>query len=89
MLKVTPGELASMERLYPGISRSVRYFEARKRPRRPHCGSADTASVTVGLVGRSIHIAPATSKIKLLPNRPIRGNCFCNVCGRHFTGWVH
>ena len=89
MLKVLASELETLERQYPGISRTVRYFEEMVLPPCPRCGSTDTAKVTVGLVGRSINLAAATTKMKLLANGPTPGNCFCNACKEFFTAWVH
>ena len=85
VIKVKPEILASMEALHPGIALSVRYYEAAKLPSCPHCGAADAAIVTAGLVGRSIHLALATNKIKLLPNGPRPGNFYCNACGMFLT----
>ena len=41
--------------------------------------------VSAGLVGRSIHLAGATTKIRLLPNgHP--ADFYCNQCDQYFNG---
>ena len=46
--------------------------------------SEDTADVQVGIVRRTIQIAAATTKFKLIPNNPKRGSYFCNTCKKLF-----
>lgn len=74
-------------RLAPCVSwirEHVRQFEERVLPRCRRCRSNDTADVQVGIIGRTIHIAAATSKMKLIPNLPRPGRYFCNACERYF-----
>ena len=81
----TPKEPTSLEERYPGITEQIRRFENAELPPCPHCGSSDTASVQVGIIGRTININAATRKFKLVPNMPDkRGDYFCNKCGKYF-----
>ena len=78
MLKVNQDALDRMESGYAGIIDEIRRFEAASLPACTKCGSADTAAVQVGVVGRTISIVGATTKVKLVPNkRP--GRYFCNA----------
>jgi hypothetical protein len=62
---------------------TVNYYESLVLPPCPTCGSKKTAKVSTGLVGRSIAVASATNKIKLVPNgHP--GDYFCRACDRYF-----
>jgi hypothetical protein len=84
MLKVDEFWLREAEKLYPGIRRSIAYYEGLDLPPCPTCGAVDTASVSAGIVGRSIHVAAATTKMRLLPD----GHSelyYCNACGRYFS----
>ena len=84
MLMIDDATIERVEKLYPGFRKSLEHYEALKLPSCPTCGSADTASVSAGLVGLSIHLAGATSKIKLLPNgHP--ADFFCRGCDRFFN----
>ena len=84
MLKADNDYLKKVERLYPGIKDQIEHFENAKLPTCKFCGSADTASTQVGLIGRTIHIAGATTKCHLRPNgKP--GNYFCNKCRQYFN----
>ena len=83
MLKVDAAFMQQAEKLYPGFRETLDYYEALDLPHCPRCGSSDTAAVSAGLVGRSMHLAAATTKIKLLPNgRP--GSYYCNACSQFF-----
>ena len=83
MLKATNEYLKKVEVLYPGIKGQIEHFENAELPSCKLCGSADTASTQVGVIGRSIHIAGATTKFHLRPNdKP--GNYFCNKCRKYF-----
>ena len=44
------------------------------------CGSTKTAGVHCGIVGRTINLAAATTKFKLIANGPRPGQYFCNAC---------
>lgn len=86
--EVAPGpvkEYKNVEERYPGITEQIRHFEEMVLPACPHCGSADTASVQVGFIGRTIHIAASTRKFKLVLNmKDGMGKYFCNQCRRYF-----
>jgi hypothetical protein len=83
MLKVDEATIEELEQQYPGFRKTVEYYEALKLPPCPTCGSADTAQVSAGLVGRSTNLAAVTSKIKLLANgHP--ADFYCARCDRYF-----
>jgi hypothetical protein len=84
MLKVDDEWIARVEARYPGFTENVRRFEEAALPVCSHCGSEDTADVQCGVIGRTIHIAAATTKFKLLANGPKPGEFFCNACGQYF-----
>ncbi len=85
MLKVNQETLDKMESQHKGIVSTILHFEEAELPSCTHCGSNNTASVQVGIIGRTIYIATATTKIKLVPNRTAEmGKYFCNQCGRFF-----
>ena len=50
----------------------------------PRCGTCNTASVQVGVIGLTIRLAATCRKFKLIPNGPKPGNWFCNSCGGFF-----
>jgi len=80
-----PKEYKTIEERYPGITEDVRHFEEMVLPACTHCGSADTASVQVGLIGRTIYIAGKTKKFKLVLNMKDKlGKYFCNQCKKYF-----
>jgi len=80
-----PKEYKTIDDRYPGISEDVRYFEEMVLPACTHCGSADTASVQVGIIGRTIYISGKTKKFKLVPNMKDKlGKYFCNTCKKYF-----
>jgi hypothetical protein len=39
MLNITPDQLRALEKVYPGITRSIDHFESMQLPRCTHCGS--------------------------------------------------
>src|SRR5271157_4815733 len=70
---------------YPGVEEQLRRFEEVELPSCPHCGSSDTASVQVGVIGRTIYLAASTKKFHLVPNMTDKlGKFFCNNCGKYF-----
>ena len=85
MLKVGKRQLRDMEQRYPGIGRTVRYYEDLDLPPCPACGSGQTAAVSAGVIGRSIHVSAATTKIRLLPNI-VPEDYYCNACKAYFGG---
>jgi len=83
MLTVTEDWLRKAEEMYPGFRHTLNYYELLDLPACPRCGSANSAKVSTGLVGRSIALAAATTKIKLLPNgHP--ADFHCGDCGHFF-----
>jgi hypothetical protein len=84
MLKVDRAELNRLEKSYQGIRDSILRFENAKLPACPHCGSEDTADVQVGVIGRTMNIAAATTKVRLLMNGPKPGKYACNNCNEFF-----
>ena len=85
MLKVDQETLDEMEQQHHGIIKTIMFFENAELPVCSHCGSSNTADVQVGIIGRTIYIASATSKFKLVPNVPDKkGKYFCNECGKFF-----
>ena len=73
-----------LENQYPGIRASINQFKNDSLPACTHCGSENTAVVQIGIIGRTIHIAGATSKVKLIINGPRPGKYFCNACKNFF-----
>ena len=49
------------------------------------CGSHDTASVQVGVIGLTIRLAATCRKFKLIGNGPKPGKWFCNSCQKFFN----
>jgi hypothetical protein len=84
MLKVNQKYLDDLEREYPGIRETILEFENEEIPACPHCGSDNTASVQVGVVGRTMALVRATTKVSLVGNGPRPGKYFCNKCRKHF-----
>ncbi len=85
MLKADKETLESMERNYPGIKEQINHFEKANLPPCARCKSNNIADVQVGIIGRTIHIAAATTKVKLIPNDPKPGRYFCNECEDFFN----
>lgn len=84
MLKVDQKTLDHMEKQYPGIRETIRLREEAVLPVCSRCGSANTADVGCGVIGRTIYLAGATTKFKLIPNLPKPGEYFCNECDDFF-----
>lgn len=85
MLKVDQEWIDRVDAQRPGFRETVERWDAADLPPCPSCGSAETAKVSAGLVGRSIHLACATTKIRLLPNgHP--ADYYCNQCKEYFNG---
>ncbi len=80
MLKIDQETLDHMEERHPGIAETIRRFEEATLPACSHCGSGNTADVQCGIIGRTIYIAAATTKVKLIANGPKAGKYFCNTC---------
>jgi hypothetical protein len=84
MLKIDNETLERMEQLHPSIKATILQFEGAALPPCTRCGSENTADVQIGVIGRTIHIASATTKFLPVPNGPKRGNYFCYVCNDYF-----
>jgi hypothetical protein len=70
----------------PNIAEQIRLFKEAELPSCPFCGSTETASVQVGMVGRALTIAASTTKVKLVPSAKEKlGIYFCNTCGKYFN----
>jgi hypothetical protein len=85
MLMTSEEGLDFMEERDPGIKKNILDIENAVLPACVHCGSDDTASVGMGLVGRSMRIAGATTKYHLIPGGPRPGAFFCNSCREYFN----
>ena len=85
MLKIDKETQHWIEAKYPGIEASIRSREEVELPACSHCGSKNTASVACGVIGRTINIAAATTKFKLIPNGSGLGQYFCNTCDKFFN----
>lgn len=84
MLRIDEGRLEQFEIAYPGIWEMILRLENSVLPSCHYCRGNDTAIVQCGIIGRTIHIAGATSKFKLITNGPRPGKYFCNQCGKFF-----
>ncbi len=67
-----------------GIRETILRFEEAILSPCPSCGADSTADVQCGIIGRTINIAAATTKFKLVPNGPRPGRYFCNSCQTFF-----
>lgn len=83
-LKIDNATLAKMEAQLPGIGESIRIREEAVLPACHHCRSGDTARVGAGINSRTIYLAEATTKFKLIANGPKPGEYFCNSCEKFF-----
>lgn len=84
MITIAQESIESLESDYPGIKEQILRFENAILPVCSHCGSENTANVQVGIIGRTIALASATTKVKLALNRPQPGKYFCNHCQNFF-----
>ena len=84
MIRKTEDEIKQLESQYPEITEQIWRFEQADLPACMACGSADTASVQVGVMGRTINIGAATTKIHLMLNANDEGVYFCNDCRKQF-----
>ena len=80
MLKENETYLNYVEQQYPGIKEQIYSCERTKLPACSYCGSPDTAQVITGLIGRTICLAGAMTKVKLVPNKKESVVYFCNAC---------
>lgn len=84
MVKINDEWIRQAEIAYPGFKRTLSRYEAMRLPLCPVCQSTNTATVTMGIIGRSISIAAATTKVKLVTNPPAHGHLYCNDCETFF-----
>lgn len=70
MLKADQQTIDDMEKRYPGVREMILRFEEEELPICPRCGSENTADVQLSMIGRTIIIAAATTKFKLVPTVP-------------------
>ena len=76
--------IRELEEQYPEFRESLDTYESADLPLCPVCGSTTTAQVITGLIGRTINLAAATTKVKLLPNgHP--GDFHCEACDQFFA----
>ena len=85
MLKIDKETLEQLENKYPGIGESINACEEKTLPVCALCRTENTASVGCGIVGRTINLAAATTKFKLIANGPIPGKYYCNACNEFFN----
>lgn len=84
MIKISEDRFKIYEQSYPGITEQILRYERGVLPPCIFCGSTDTAVVLRGIIGRTIHLASATSKVKLsikIGNR----HFYCNTCQQPFN----
>jgi len=84
MLKISEENLSKLDCDYPGVRDYLVKLEAKAMPECVHCDCEDTAEVNVGVIGRTIAMAQASSRFKLIPNGPKPGEYFCNGCRSFF-----
>ena len=84
MLKIDNATLDEMESQRAGIKAQILSYDSKELPGCPRCGTGDTAKVIFGIIGRTIDIAVATTKVHLQPNAPGSGTYFCYKCGKYF-----
>ena len=85
MLNINKETQEQLEHKYPGIRKSIQAREEGILPKCALCGSENTASVGCGLIGKTITLAAATTKFKLIANGPAPGKCYCNTCNKFFN----
>lgn len=64
--------------------RLIRRFTEMEVPHCTHCGSEDTASVQVGVIGLTLRLAATCRKFKLIGDGPKPGEWFCHACRTFF-----
>jgi hypothetical protein len=84
MILIDEKTIEEMEQQHPGLKEQIYRFENAQLPECAHCRSTNTADVQVGIVGRTIYIAGATTKFRLIPNLPKPGKYYCNTCKKYF-----
>ena len=84
MLRVPQEALEQFEEKYDGIILQIMRYEYAELPSCPHCGSANTAQVGIGIIGRSVYISAATTKYCIIANGPKPGEYFCSDCRKFY-----
>ena len=85
MIRLTRTQIEALEERYEGITDWITRFEKEVVYACPKCGSTDTALVQVGVVGRLLAIAAATSKVAIVLNGPKPGKYKCHVCRTYYN----
>ena len=75
--------IRELEEQYPGFRESLEAYESADLPPCPMCASTTTAKVITGLIGRTINLAAATTKVKLVP-KGHPGDFHCEACDQFF-----
>lgn len=84
MLIIDQDVVERLELRHPGFRSQLLAIDPAVLPGCTTCGSDDTARVHFGIIQRTIDLAGATTKMKLLPNPPGPGKYFCNACGGYY-----
>ena len=79
---MTDFETYDREQVYRDI---YERFMRKEMPPCTLCGSPNTASVQVGLIGLTIRLAATCPKFKLIAYGPKPGEWFCNSCQHFFN----
>ena len=85
MLKVNEDWIRQAEDAYPGFAKTLIHYESAALPPCTACRSSNTAKVSGGVIGRTIALAAAITKMKLLPNPDDSARYFCNDCEQFFS----
>ena len=83
MQKVNDTWIRHAEAAHPGFGALVGRYEGLPLPDCPTCGSSEVATVVAGLVQQTVHLAAATTRVKLVPNGR-SGQSYCWSCQRQF-----
>ena len=83
MIKISESQFRTYEQNYPGITVQILRYDCWVLPACVFCGSADTAVVLRGIIGRTLHLAFATSKVKLNAKSDSR-HFYCHACKQQF-----
>ena len=85
MLRISREKIERMEAQYTGITQTIERFEAMEIPECPACKCEDTASVQVGVIGRTINLWAATTEFEARSTGfATLGRFFCNACSHYF-----
>lgn len=84
MVRATSEWMRAAEVAYPGLTEHIEALESLTLPGCPKCGSEESARAACGIVGRSITLAAATTKIRLVSTGPPPAKFYCNACAQFF-----